>query len=325
MSASFQQTVNVQLAAGIPGALYDDSPVRSAPWELVSASAAYNIVGATAYTATSADPGSAIASGVAAAGGTGQFVGILSNLKVYATAGSGGNALNPTVALPNNTIGELVSMAHLWVTLPGSANVGDSVAYDQTTGALSTFASLAAFTAALTASTGVLNVSAITKGFLQPGVVLSGAGVNGVRITGYDSGTGGTGTYYTDYPTAAGNISSEAMVATQLAPPATSFTATIATTGVMTVSAVGSGEIVPGQVLAGVGVPANATVQPYGTNSTSGEGGTGTYQISPAPSVAISVGETITADQQVAIQRAEVILFAPAGNGGLGVISLTNA
>lgn len=325
MSASFQQTVNIQLAAGIPGALYDDSPVRSAPWELVSANAAYNIIGATAYTATSADPGTGIASGVAAAGGTGQFVGVLSNLKVYATAGSGGNALNPTVALPNYTIGELITMAHMWVALPGSANVGDQVSYDQTTGALSTFAPQASFSGAIVASTGVLTVSAITKGFIQPGVVLQGAGVSGVRVTGYDSGSGGNGTYYTDYPTAAANVSTEAMTASQLAPPATSFTATIATTGVMTVSAVGSGQIVPGQVLAGVGVPANATVQPYGTNSTNGEGNTGTYQVSPAPAVAISVGETITADQQVAIARSEVILFAPAGNGGLGAISLTNA
>lgn len=321
----FQTQVNIQYAFGVPGALYDDSPVRSTPWELESANAAYNIIGSTAFTATTADPGDSSGSGVAAAGGGGQFVGILANPKVYATSGPAGSALNPTLQVPNGTIGELVTMGHLIVVLPGTANVGDAVSYDQTTGALSTFPTKAAFTGAIVASTGVLTVTLITKGFIQPGCVLSGPGVNGVIVTGYDAGTGGNGTYYTNYPAAAANVSAELMSASQLAPPATSFTATIATTGVMTVTAVGSGEIVPGQVIAGTGVPANCVVQPYGTNSTNGEGGTGTYQVSPAPGTAISVGETITADQQVSIPRAEVIRFQPAGNGGLGVISLTNA
>jgi len=212
----------------------------------------------------------------------------------------------------------------LIVALPGEANPGDLVCFDATTGAISTFASKATFTGAIVASTGVLTVTLITGGFLQPGNVLSGAGVNGVIITGYDAGTGGNGTYYTNYSTSLGNVSAELMTATQSPPPASSFTAAIATTGIMTVSAVGSGEIVPGQVLAGTGVPANTTVLPYGSNSTNGEGGTGTYQVFPAPAVAVT-STTITTDAQVLIPRAEVILFQPAGNGGLGVISLTNA
>lgn len=321
--ASFQTTVNIQYAFGIPGALYDDSPMRAAPWELESASAAYNIIGATAYTATSADPGTADVSGVAAAGGTGQFVGVLANLKEQVTSGNAGS-LNPSGSLPNNVTASLVTMGHLIVTLPAPANLGDQVAYDATTGQLSTYPKTASFTASLVASTGVLTVSAITAGAIQPGAVLSGAGVQGVVVTGFDGGLGGTGTYYTNYTGGAGNIASEAMTATNLAPPATSFTAAIATTGIMTVSAVGSGQIVPGQVLNGVGIPVGATVQPYGTNSTNGEGGTGTYQVSPAPSVAVT-SETITTDLQIAIPRAEVILFQPAGQGGLGVISLTNA
>ena len=125
-------------------------------------------------------------------------------------------------------------------------------------------------------------------------------------------------------PASGSNVSTEAMTASQMAPPATSFTAAIATTGVMTVSAVGSGQIVPGQVIAGTGVPANTVVEAYGTNSTNGEGGTGTYQVTPAPAVAVN-STTITTDQLIQIPRAEVILFQPAGNGGVGVISLTNA
>ena len=320
--AAFQSQINVQYAFGVPGALYDDSPVRSSPWLLNSSSAAYNIIGATAFTALTADPGSATTAGTAGAGGTGQFVGVLTNLKTDVTSGNAG-ALNPSAALPNNVVGELVTMGHLIVTLPGPANVGDLVSYDSTTGALSTYPKNALFTGAIVGSTGVLTVSAITQGFLQPGMTISGAGFS-CQITGYGTGLGGTGTYDTNISVSQTNVSSEAMTGAMLPPPATSFTATIATTGVMTVSAVGSGEIVPGQVISGVGVPANCVVQPYGTNSTSGEGGTGTYQVSPAPAVAITVGETITADQQVAINRAEVILFQPAGNGGVGVISLTN-
>lgn len=321
--ASFQTQVNVQYAFGVPGALYDDSPVRSAPWELVSANAAYNVVGATAFTATTADPGSATSSGVAAAGGTGQFVGVLSNIKVYPTSGTAAGALIPTSVLPNYIEGEMVSMGHLIVILPASANLGDLVSYDATTGALSTYPKTTSFTGSIVASTGVLTVSAITAGFLQPGTQIQGAGFQ-CQITGYDSASGGTGTYYTNYSASQGNVSSEAMTGNTLPPPATSITASIATTGVMTVSAVGSGQIVPGQVLAGTGVPANTSVQPYGTGSTNGEGNTGTYMVSPAPAVAVT-STTITADAQVAVPRAEVILFQPAGNGALGVISLTGA
>lgn len=317
----FQQTVNIQYAFGVPGALYDDSPVRSAPWELNSANAAYNIIGATAFTAVSADPGNAQASGVAQAGGSGQFVGVLANNKVYATSGTVAGALNPTTTLPNFTMGELVTMGHLIVALPGTANVGDAVCYDSTTGAIQTYAQAAKFTGAIVASTGVLTVTLMTQGYLQPGVVLVGAGVNGVRITGFGTGLGGNGTYYTDFPTAGSNVTAELMTASQLAPPAFSATASgISTAGVMTISAVGAGELAPGDAIYGTGIPANAVIVSYGT----GQGGTGTYNISPAPASALG-STTVTGDAQITIPRAEVILFQPAGAGGTGVISLTNA
>ena len=43
MANSFQTKINVELGFGIPGNLYDDGPVRSAPYELVSASATGNL------------------------------------------------------------------------------------------------------------------------------------------------------------------------------------------------------------------------------------------------------------------------------------------
>jgi hypothetical protein len=319
----FQTAVNIELGFGIPGALYDDGPVRCAEYELNSAQASYNVIGATAFTVTSADPGDNSGSAVAVAGGTGAFAGILMNPKVYANYGtSAGGPLTSNLTLPNFTLAELLSMGDIVVSLPGPANIGDLVCYDQTTGRISTFPKTASFTAAL-ATTGILTVSAITAGFLQPGMILSGVGVTGVAITAFDSGLGGTGTYYTNYNGQAGAISGEAMTAGSLAPPSASVTASIATTGVMTVSAVGSGEIAPGAVLAGTNVPANTVVQPYGTGSTNGEGGTGTYMVTPAPAVAVT-STTITTDQQISIPRAEVYRFQPAGNGGLGVVKITD-
>ena len=315
--ASFQTAVNIQYAAGLPGALYDDSPERSASWELNSSSAAYNIVGATAFTATSADPGSGDACGVAAAGGTGAFVGILSNSKLYANAGTSSGALYPTMTLPNDVIGQLTTMGHLWVSLPGPANVGDQVCYDQTTGALSTFPKTTAFTASIL-STGVMTVTAVTAGMIQPGMILNGVGVNGVAVIGYDSGTGNTGSYFTNY--VGSNISAEAMTGNSLPPPAASVTGVVTTSGVFSATAIGSGYLGVGQVLSGTGLLPNTTIIALGT----GTGGDGTYTVSPAPATLTTSG-TITADAQTQIPRAEVILFQPAGNGGLGVISLTSA
>ena len=150
----FQTVVNVELAAGIPGTLYDDGPVRAAPYELNSALASYNVIGATAYTVTSGDPGTNAASGVVAAGGTGAFAGILMNPKVYANVGTSTGPLTSNLTLPNFTIAELLTMGDIWVSLPGPANVGDLVCYDQTTGALSTYPRQVQFTGAM-ATTGV--------------------------------------------------------------------------------------------------------------------------------------------------------------------------
>lgn len=315
----FQSTVNIQLAFGVPGALYDDSPVRSTPWELVSAQASYNVIGATAFTVTTADPGDNSKAGVAAAGGTGIFAGILANSKVYATSGTTAGALTPTTTLPNHFIGELVTMGHLIVSLPGPASIGDKVSYDQTTGELQTFAPKATFTAALS-STGVLTVSAITAGFLQPGVIIGGAGFGSATIVSLGTGNGNTGTYNTSYRAAATDIGSEAMTGSQLPLVAASITGVITTLGILSATAVGSGQLGIGQVLTGTGVPLNTTITGFGT----GTGNTGTYTVSPAPA-ALVTSTTITADAQVEILRAEVIRFQPAGNGGLGVISLTNA
>lgn len=313
----FQTVVNNELGFGIPGELYSDAPVRAQPAELVSASAAYNIIGATAYTVTTADPGDGSASLVAGAGGTGAFAGILMNSKVYATSGPSTGALNPTMTLPNYFLAELLLMGDIIVTIPGPANIGDLVAYDLTTGALSTYPKTTAFTGALAATTGTLTVSAVTAGQLQVGQVISGTSVPpGTYITGVTSGLGYTGTYTTNYTGAA--VAAEAMTAPSLPPVAASFTATLYSTGTLSVSAVGSGELAIGQVIYGTGVPASATITAFGT----GVGGTGTYTVSPAPATTTS-SETMTVDATAQVPNASVYRFNPAGNG-VGVVKITN-
>lgn len=127
----FQSAVFIQQGGGVPGELFSDYPKRAQSFTLNSASAAYNIVGATAYTIS--------AEGVARAGsgGTLGFAGFLFNPKVYALQG-GTTPLAPTMTLPNQTQAELITEGSLWVTLPGAAAIGDLVIYNNTTGAIST-------------------------------------------------------------------------------------------------------------------------------------------------------------------------------------------
>lgn len=77
-------------------------------------------------------------------------------------------------------------------------------------------------------------------------------------------------------------------------PAATSFTASIAATGVMTVTAVGSGTIVPGIEINGTGVPAGTVIESQLSGTT---GGVGTYQTTAD---AVVASTTITAGAYVA-------------------------
>lgn len=186
---AFQSTVNLDNPLGVPGEIIFDGPVRAAAYNLNSASAAYNIVGATAFTVS--------AEGVAAAGGTGAFAGILATPKRYASYGTSvGGPLAATMTLPNNIVAELVDMGQMVVTLPAAANIGDLVTYNTTTGALATLTPTAGFTAAQSGAT--LTVSAITAGNLGIGSVVTQASGSISRIVALGTGTGGTGTYTVD-------------------------------------------------------------------------------------------------------------------------------
>jgi hypothetical protein len=128
----FQSSVFINQGAGVPGELYTDGPFRVESYTIQSASAAYNIIGATACTKTS--------QGFCQAGSAGTlgFAGILVDPKSVALFGSAGIPLNPTLTVPNFTQVECATEGTYWVTLPAAAAIGDYVIYDNTTGALST-------------------------------------------------------------------------------------------------------------------------------------------------------------------------------------------
>lgn len=134
----------------------------------------------------------------------------------------------------------------------------------------------AAVTGAIAAATGsftgsidgdVLTITAVGSGVAVVGGTLSGTGVSsGTQITEQLTGTaGGVGTYLVNIPeqsVAAGTTISE-------------------TYGTLTVSAVGSGALEVGSVIAGSGVTSGTVITAFGT----GAGGTGTYIVSPTQTV----------------------------------------
>ena len=135
--SAFQSAINATLALGVPGEMRDDGPARSKIWELYS-NGTPNIVGATAFTLYSTTSEAELAAGIAQAGGTGTFVGLLVNPKAYATSGGGTGTLSPTLTLPDYSLGELATVGAFYATLPAACNIGDMVIYNTTTGALAT-------------------------------------------------------------------------------------------------------------------------------------------------------------------------------------------
>lgn len=133
-AATFQSTVNVQQGFGVVGELIVDGPQRVDSLTLDSNG------GTIGYAFTKSNT-----TGVASQGGTiganVVFAGILVNPKVYASFGAvGGNPLDPTLFLAGYSQGEFLTMGTIVVQITGSANIGDLVVYDQTTGALTAIA-----------------------------------------------------------------------------------------------------------------------------------------------------------------------------------------
>lgn len=213
----------------------------------------------------------------------------------------------------------------------GGCSVGNSVYANPTTGALIAGASGAGVSGAITsaslASTGVLTVVTITGTPLTVGQIITGTGVPaGSYIASLGSGSGGAGTYNLANldGTAFATVGAEAMtyygqqpvqwLCMESIPAAASFTATLAASsgagpfGVLTVSAVGSGVLVPGQWIQSSGtipVPLTSNIQIL-QQLTGTTGSTGTYLVSNT--IAVGSGQTFTTYQG---QMAKLSSWAP--------------
>ena len=144
------------------------------------------------------------------------------------------------------------------------------------TGLNATPPSAASFTAAIAAGTAsvtggisgnVLSVTAVSSGTLAVGALITGTGVTaGTQITGQLSGTaGGVGDY-----------------AVSIAQAVDAGTTISASYGTMTVSAMTSGTLAPGQIVSGGTTLANTQITAFGT----GTGLTGTYIVNLTQTVA---------------------------------------
>lgn len=129
---AFQSTIYFYTGAGVPGEQYSDVPWRAQAFTIDSASAAYNIIGATFCTVTSQGFCQA------GSGGTLGAAGLLVDPKAVALFGTSGAPLAPTLTVPDQTAIECATEGSFWVTLPAAAAIGDYVVYDNTTGALAT-------------------------------------------------------------------------------------------------------------------------------------------------------------------------------------------
>lgn len=184
---SFQSLVRATLTSGVVGELAFEGPLRAKSAILRSADPLYNVIG-RAFTLVS--------QGVAKAGGTGVFQGLLANPKTYASNGSNAGTLAPTLTLPNEQQGELVDMGIMFVSLPAAAAIGDLVQYDNTTGALSSVPSFVSGAGSITTTVFTVTAMDAGSGKYAVGQVLSGANVQpGTTIISLGTGTGGIGTY----------------------------------------------------------------------------------------------------------------------------------
>lgn len=158
---SFQTSVQFLQAAGVPGELFAQTPLRAESYTLVSALASYNAF-SSAFTVT--------AQGVAAAGnaaGTpadGVFAGILCNPKEHASFGGSAGPLSPSFTLANNTQASLLVEGTIYATLANNANVGDAVIYDNTTGLLASIAPGVALPVGKSSAYAYVNYYDITTG-----------------------------------------------------------------------------------------------------------------------------------------------------------------
>lgn len=189
-----------------------------------------------------------------------------------------------TVAQPNQKAYANFTNGQFSFAATGAATQGASV-----TGSIS--AQTAGFTASIAGP--ILTVTALSSGTMVPGLTVTGTGVSaGTLIVQQLTGSiGGTGTYLLSQSQQQ-NILSETMTGAY---------------GILTVTAVGSGKLVVGGLLAGTGVTVGTII----TGLDGGTGGTGTYYVSP--SQASGGSETITQTGNIETKWTAISAAQPGG------------
>ncbi len=321
MVANFQSTINTYPALGVPGDLAFNGPIRGIPYNLYSAGTP-NILGYAFTVSNGGNPdplGGTPNAGTATVGGTGKFAGILYNTKEYSSFGTSGAPLNPTLALPDYTVGSLMQMGEVFVNVDNQPSIGDLVTYDPADGSISTVAPTVNFVGS--SSTTTLTVASISSGQIRVGMLIGTPANPGVAagtfITALGSGLGGVGTYTISISQSIAG--STAITVPNSAAPAFSGTATSSGT-TLTVATVVSGQVYVGMPVIGTGFAAGTIVTAF-IPSTGGVGGTGTYTINQANTVTPAVA--IVATGNIIIPNA-VISHYDIAFPGLAVAKLTN-
>lgn len=133
---TFQSDVRQFQTTGIQGEIAREGPTRVAPWNIdpEEANVNPNTIGFAFTKSQDGDvnnqPGSAVP------GGAGVFVGILMQPKEHALSGTTSGTLEPTLDLPDGTIGSFLTMGIIYVELTTDGAVGENIFYDDVTGAI---------------------------------------------------------------------------------------------------------------------------------------------------------------------------------------------
>lgn len=192
--------------------------------------------------------------------------------------GSAGATFTGSGSGTNLTASSVTGVIHVGAAVTGTGVPAGTYIVSQTSGSAGaagvyvTNNVTTSSSASLTASSNTLDVTAVVGGTLQPGAAISGTGIaaNTTVLAQTSGAPGGIGLY---------TLSSQQQFA--------SATITALST-VLNVTAVGSGAILVGSLLAGTNVSSGTIV----TGQLTGSGGTGTYTVSLAST---TVSETITA------------------------------
>lgn len=307
----FQTFVNRHLAPGVVGGFASMNPravVLAGPGAFKADSALPVLVGGFAW----ATPSDGVAYGAQKAS---SFLGFVANEEqTVITDFLGVSRLAVQAGFPVT----LYSHGDFWADLGGTAAVaaGDTIYADALTGAASASATSFSGTGTIDDGAGsagtILTISAVASGAIRIGDTLVGTTTAGTKVTAFGTGTGGVGTYTVDTsqdfnPGGAitvATVDTGYKAASILSAQASTTSASLATDGVLTVSATLTGTIELGDgndvVVNGANIPANTFLVSQITGTA---GSTGTYQTTSLGVVGTAAAVTFTSGRLVKISR----------------------